>query len=366
MKRILYLSTFVFLCITKVSAQTIDILSEDMLIGNATTPTEQTSSDSSSIFSFITKPLSLIFSAEDEVQTDTGKKETFLEKSIRQANEGKLEDQMNLGYMYLYGTNGVEQNFDNALKYYTMAAEQKDPIALNNLGSLYFNGIGVPINTTKALDFFQQSAELGNDNAALNLAFIYLTGGKKDSFRNSQAIKMFQASSQNGNKIAKFMLGYAYYKGFVVDKDYEKAFKLIRSATEEDSNIDEAHLTLAKMYIEGHGTVQNYNNGIRNYRIAVNQGNVEAYMILANIYTIGKIVPMNLTMAHSLYNIAASLGESGAAEKRDAIGKKLQLEELLKAQSDAQNFKANPSELTSYIRQTYGNNIRNYIDINIP
>ena len=48
-----------------------------------------------SFISMITKPLSLFFSADDEVGED-GKKETFLERSQRLAEEGSLEDQMNL------------------------------------------------------------------------------------------------------------------------------------------------------------------------------------------------------------------------------------------------------------------------------
>lgn len=333
---------------------------------NSETTQDNDSADKNAgMLSFITKPISLLFSANDKVTASDGKEETFLEKSTRQAKEGKLEDQMNLAYMYLYGTNGVKQDFDKAFDFYQMAAEQNDPIALNNLGSLYFNGIGTEADAKKAIEMFSKAAELGNDNAATNLAFIYLKGGVKDAARNKIAMNLFKKAADSGNNVAKFMTGYAYYIGFVFEQDYDMAFKLIRSASGKDSNLDEAQLILSDMYIKGQGTVQNFNKGIAACRAAVNQGNSEAYIKLARIYTDGKITQPNLLMAHSLYNIAAVLNEPKAAEYRDKIGASLPLDQLLQAQNEAQNFKPHPSELTMYVRQTFGFDIRSYIDMNV-
>ena len=41
------------------------------------------------------------------------------------------------------------------------------------------------------------------------------------------------------------------------------------------------------------------------------------------------------------------------------------LEELQQAQAEAQNFKPKPSELTLFIRRTFGFDIRSYIDMNV-
>ena len=138
-----------------------------------------------------------------------------------------------------------------------------------------------------------------------------------------------------------------------------------RSAAGKDSNLDEAELILAEMYLKGIGTTQNFGKGINAYKAAVQQGNTEAYMKLADIYAKGKITPTNLIMAHALYNIAAVQEEPDAAKYRDAIGTKLKLEELQQAQAEAQNFKPKPSELTLFIRRTFGFDIRSYIDMNV-
>ena len=152
----------------------------------------------------------------------------------------------------------------------------------------------------------------------------------------------------------------------MVEPNYNEAYKLIRNSANGKSQIDEAQLVLAELYTKGIGTVQNYTNAIRAIKAAVNQGNIEAIMVLAGIYSEGKLTPQNAVMAHALYNIAASLGVPEAAQKRDALNEEMQLEALTNAQTIAQNFKANPSELTTYIRQTYGYNIRDYINKNMP
>ena len=40
----------------------------------------------------------------------------------------------------------------------------------------------------------------------------------------------------------------------------------------------------------------------------------------------------------------------------------MKIEELLQAQSAAEAYKEQPSQLTLYIRQTFGDNVRQYID----
>lgn len=361
-----------------VYAEEIDLLSDEMLLGNdsgasqtgeSVKNTEETISqdaDGNSFFGFIIKPISNFFSSDEKLtEVAEGEKESPLDRSIRQAGEGSLEDQMNLGYMYLYGANGVEPDMEKAFKYYEMAANQKDPIALNNLGSLYFSGIGTKKNYEKALSLFSQASDLGNDNASLNLAFIYLTGGAKDSIRNKRAFDLFEKSQKAGNKIAEFMLGYAYYKGFVTDVNYAEAYKYIKNAANGKAQIDEAQLVLADLYTKGNGTVQNYANAVKSYRAAVNQGNMDAILKLADVYASGSITPQNLVLAHALYNIAAAQNIPDAAPKRDELNGQMQLEALTNAQMTAQNFRASPSELTKYIRQTYGYNIRSYIDNNM-
>lgn len=317
-------------------------------------------------FSFIKKPALL----ENKTDTTTEQPEanaqstpeTPLQKIHRLAEEGNLESQLALGYMYLYGENGVTSDYAKAFKYYEIAAAQNDKIALNNLGSLYFNGIGTEVNYVKAAELFAQAAKLGSDDAAVNLAFIYLSGNNQ-SQNQQEAIELFRQAANAGNNTARFMLGYAYYKGFQVQQDYYKAVELMKISS--DAQFDEAQYVLALMYINGQGIAKNYGNAVKYLSAAATQGNVPALMKLADILTEGTMYPRNLVRAHIMYNVASVLGAPDAAQKRDDLEQKLKLEELLPAQTAAEKFQPKPSELTSYIRQTFGNNIRRYIDENM-
>ena len=59
------------------------------------------------------------------------------------------------------------------------------------------------------------------------------------------------------------------------------------------------------------------------------------------------------------------MGDENAAEKRDALEKQLKLEDLLAIQANAENFKPEPSKQTLFIRQTFGNSLKAYIDMNL-
>lgn len=317
-------------------------------------------------FSFIKKTFSSDDQEDDTTQSADSTKpkivETPLQRKIRKANEGNVNTQLSLGYMYLYGENGVEANYEEAFKYYEMAAKQNNPIALNNLGSLYFNGIGTKRDYRKAVQLFAKAAQNGSDDAAVNLAFIYLSGKNSAEFQK-KAIELFMQAAQAGNNTAKFMLGYAYYRGFQVEQNYHKAVELIRAAS--DAKFDEAQHIMAMMYLNGQGIAQNYGNAVKYLKVATSQGNLDATMQLGDILAAGTIYPKDLLFAHTLFNIAAIDNVPYAAQKRDFVTKSLKIDELLEAQTEAEKFKAQPSELTSYIRQTFGYNIRRYIDENM-
>lgn len=311
-------------------------------------------------FSFIKKTKNLLSeTGEAETLTESAPQETPLQRITRQAEEGDLDAQLTLGYVYLYGENGVKQNFETAFKYYEMAAAQKDPVALNNLGSLYFNGIGTKVDYRKAAELFAQAAELGSDDAAVNLAFIYLSGDHFSQYAPA-AVKLFEQSAQAGNNTAKFMWGYANYRGFETPQNYYKAMEFIRQAA--DAKFDEAQYMMGLLYLKGQGISQNYGNAVRYLRASAAQGNLDALMLLAQILAEGKIYPKNLAQAYIMYNIAAVYAVSGAAEKRSAVEKQLKMEELLQAQTEAEQYQAKPSELTAYVRQTFGSQARRYID----
>ena len=276
----------------------------------------------------------------------------------RLGEEGDVDACLTLGYMYLYGQNGVKQDQEKAFRYYSMAAAQEDKIAVNNLGSLYYSGIGTPKDVVKAMQLFDKAAKLGNSEAAINLAFICLTSNRK-TISDERIVELLQQAAEGGNITAQYMTGYAYYRGFVLEKNFKKAFDLMKMAA---VSYDEAQYELAQRYINAEGTPRNYGNAVKYLSQAAKQGNVEAMMDLGNILAAGTSYQKNEYEAYIWFNIASVYGIEGAAEKRDILEKILKIEEVLQAQSAAESFKEKPSEMTQYIRQTFGKNLGKYID----
>lgn len=310
---------------------------------------------------------------ETKVATDTSATEVADEKTKEEfdidalkekAADGDVEAQLNLGYAYLYGLNGVNVDYKQALIYYQMAAEQKSATAYNNLGSLYFSGVGTDVNYEKAIRFFEEAAKLGSHDAAVNLAIIYLgSDNTNKSQEDFDKILNLLNEAETDSYIAKYLLGYAHLKGFLVKQDNKKAFSLIRVAA--DNEYDEAQYILAKLYLTGVGTPKNYSKAVEYLRKAGNQGYMLALMELGDILSEGKIYPKDTNKAHILYNIASVMGAKDAASKRDKLEEDLKIEDLLAIQAKAENYKPQPSENTLFIRQTFGDSLKAYIDSNI-
>lgn len=320
---------------------------------------EKVKVDDEGMFSF----LNFSFSRNKEKAKELGRKkdepqETFIERMTRQAEEGDVDACITLGYMYLYGENGVDYNAEKAFKYYSMAASQNDKIAINNLGSLYFSGIGTEQDVAMAAQMFDKAAKLGNNEAAVNLAFIYLSTSRMENVRDNILQLLIQAS-EGGNITAQYMLGYAHHKGYIVPKDDKKAFELLRLAASE---YDEAQYQLALRYMRAEGVPRNYGNAVRYLTQAANQGNVRAMMTLGNILAAGTSYQKNEFQAYTWFNIASVYNIAEAAKKRDTLEKILKIEEVLQAQTAAETFKEKPTEMTSYIRQTFGNDISGFLD----
>lgn len=284
-------------------------------------------------------------------------------KMLREADAGNLDAQLSLGYIFLYGEGDIKPDYNKAFHYYEMAAAQNDNVAINNLGSLYYSGIGTPANVAKAMEMFDKAAKLGNVEAAVNLAFLYMTDNplSKDSKR---AMELFQTAANANNPTAQFMLGYAHLYGYLVPRDYARAFELLQKSAM--SKYDEAQYQTALLYMEGKGVPQNYGKAVNFLNAARLQGNLEAMMTLGTILAEGRKYKRDVYTAHILFNLASVRGAEKAAEFRDRLSQEMEIDMILRAQAQADAFREQPSELTTYIHQTFGKNIKAYIDRNLP
>ena len=289
---------------------------------------------------------------------------TPIEELTKKADAGDVEAQLDLGYMYLYGVNGANIDYKQSLHYYELAANSGNAIALNNLGSLHFNGIGTEVNYAKAIEFFKTASKLGSDDASVNLAIIYLGDNKSNAHPDTYETVFKLLNKAKNNSIAKYLIGYSHYVGFWVKKDLKKAFEMIKDVADNDE-YDEAQYVLAEFYINGLATPKNYNKAVSYLYSASQQGYPDAVYKLGDIYAEGVMYTRDINKAHIQYNIAAVIGKEEAAKKRDVLEKSIKIEDLLLIQAEAENYQATPSEKTSFIRRTYGDSLKTYIDKNI-
>ena len=84
------------------------------------------------------------------------------------AEQGHARAQNNLGYCYEHGE-GVMQNYYEAVKWYTKAAEKGNPYAQYSLGLCYENGRGVAKSGYYAVDWYRKASSRGHVDAKMAL-----------------------------------------------------------------------------------------------------------------------------------------------------------------------------------------------------
>lgn len=354
-----WLALFILLAINRVEAaeteSVVSLFEGTSQEGKIDVPEEK--KEDSGIFSFLN--FGKIKTEAPKITVADEKRLSPFEQSVKLADGGDVNAQLLVGYSYLYGQNGAPVDYGKAFEYYAKAAMQNDGVGLNNLGSLYYSGVGVTRNTAKAAILFEKSAELGNAEAAVNLAFILISGNGVEK-NAAEAMDLFEKAAAADNVSAHFMYGYALYTGKLRAQNFAGAAPHVRKAA--DAGFDEAQYVVALMYINGLGFPQHYGNAVKYLRKAAEQGNVEAMMTLGDIYARGEKYKKDIYLAHIFFNLAAVRGAPKAAEKRSVLEEKMKIEEVLQAQTEAENFREKVSEITSYIRQTFGTNIRSFID----
>jgi TPR repeat protein len=107
------------------------------------------------------------------------------EDILKAAEQGDVNAQFNLGWMYAEGR-GVPQNYKQAVYWYSRAARQGDASAQFNLGMMYDNGEGVAQDYQQAAHWYAKAAEQGIAVAQYNLGIMYDSGqGVVQSFQQA-------------------------------------------------------------------------------------------------------------------------------------------------------------------------------------
>jgi len=104
-------------------------------------------------------------------------------------------------------------------------AEQGDPVAQFDLGTLYRAGYGqvVPQNDAEAMKWFRKSAEQGLAKAQFFVGFMY-DNGMGVPKNDAEAVKWYRKAAEQGHEYSQLSLGRMYWKGKGVPVNYVKAY----------------------------------------------------------------------------------------------------------------------------------------------
>ena len=178
-----------------------------------------------------------------------------------------------------------QEDFEQAVLFFRIAAEQGDAKAQVTLAACYANGDGVERDLTAAAAWAQKAADQGLEVATETLEFI----------KRKMVDEAFAAGTA------------CYEKG-----DYAQAVQHFRTAAE--SGDATAQFNLAVFYEQGEGVEQDQAEAVHWYLKAADQGNAKAQYNLAICYGRGEGVEKNLDTAITWAERAHEQGLEDAEE----------------------------------------------------
>jgi TPR repeat protein len=177
-------------------------------------------------------------------------------------------------------------------------------------GKNFLNGRAVEKNPEKALEHFNQAAELGHTEAPGAIGFFYAAGlvVEKD---DAKAAEWFQKGSEKGSAAAKYNLGKFHLDGRGGLSDSEKGLALMEVAA--SLGLPEAHATLADIYFLGeYSQKTDYKKAAPHVKVVAESGNISGINMLGYMLQYGLGMEKDEKKAEEYLRQAAQKGDPKA------------------------------------------------------
>lgn len=140
-----------------------------------------------------------------------------------------------------YGCKGttIEENEKIAFSLYKKSMKMGDVFAKQSLARCYQLGIGTERNLDSVLSLLTPSQRNQTPKSLCRFAMIALY---RNSLRPRDIYNLFKLAAQNGSLSAESYRGFCYLHGVGVEKNREKAFKILEKTAEKDSFYGIYHL----------------------------------------------------------------------------------------------------------------------------
>jgi uncharacterized protein len=145
------------------------------------------------------------------------------------AERGDADAQDDLGLLYRFGAayyqrSGIEQNLEEAVKWFRRAADQGLDRGQFNLALCYLQGTGVPKNPAEAFRWLSKAAEQQRPQAEYGVGLLYLSG-EGVAVDVQSGLAWIRKAAEHGHPAALGRLGDAYTSGEGVAADPVEAWK---------------------------------------------------------------------------------------------------------------------------------------------
>lgn len=292
-----------------------------------------------------------VAAAKEAKQTKQEATDSILQV-LNQAKAGNAEAQNEVGGWYYRGRH-VNQNFEEALQWWSKAAKQGNVKAIGNMGlcyqtghgiaqdslmatqlyqksiekgnkalfdqnveladqgsvfscmliaSCYLEGKGIPRDVNKALPFLVKAGDKGCVDAQKQLGVIYLNGKKYE-----EALKWFKKGTENGDVNSTFFYGKMLMEGMGVKADKKEGANYMLKAAGE--GFPQAMYYMGDCYLHGDGVTRNAQQAVKWYRLAAGKHLPKAEWTLAQCFREG--IGTDVNYHEALYWYAAAVGEKG-------------------------------------------------------
>lgn len=215
---------------------------------------------------------------------------------LEEAETGNALAMQDLGRIYKDGL-GVEKNEAEAQQwchkalrtFKTVEKENPKPYIEYRIGKMYAAGLGTAQNYSKAANWFDMAVSQNHKFAQYSLAELYYQGnGVNQNYKT--AFFLFAKSSSQGNPYASYELAKMFRHGLGTKKSAEQADECFQKAfigfslLERKNRDDKLQYRLGHMLYTGTGTDKSVPAAIRYFEKAAKLGNVHAQYMLGKIY----------------------------------------------------------------------------------
>ena len=223
---------------------------------------------------------------------------------------GDFDDCFELGEAYRTGDD-VPLDYTRAAEFYEFACEGGHVEGCRKLGYLggwYRFGIGVPQDLARAAELYQQACEGGDAGGCFNLGRSY-SDGEGVRLDRALAAESYRQACEGGDAGGCNNLGNQFFAGEGVPLDHERAAELYQQACEGGDAGGCYNLGLA--YSAGEGVPLNRARAAELYDRACEGGNAGGCTNLGVLYADGHGVDQDQVRAAELYQQACEGGDAG-------------------------------------------------------